>query len=72
VAVHHDLQTVATYFDWLALLNVRLIAQGPVRETYTADNLRAAYGPRVVLLGATADAEPAPPPPHDEEAAPVR
>jgi manganese/zinc/iron transport system ATP- binding protein len=52
VAVHHDLQTVATYFDWLALLNVRLIAQGPVRETYTAENLRAAYGPRVVLLGA--------------------
>jgi len=51
VAVHHDLQTVATYFDWLALLNVRLIAQGPVRDVYTADNLRAAYGPRVVLLG---------------------
>ena len=53
VAVHHDLQTVATYFDWLALLNVRVIAQGPVREVYTPDNLRAAYGPRVVLLGAT-------------------
>lgn len=52
VAVHHDLQTVATYFDWLALLNVRLIAQGPVREVYTAEHLRAAYGPRVVLLGA--------------------
>ena len=72
VAVHHDLQTVATYFDWLALLNVRLIAQGPVRDTYTADNLRAAYGPRVVLLGATADAEPVAPPPPREEAAPVR
>jgi manganese/zinc/iron transport system ATP- binding protein len=69
VAVHHDLQTVATYFDWLALLNVRLIAQGPVRDTYTADNLRAAYGPRVVLLGATADATT--PPPQDEEPAPV-
>ena len=61
VAVHHDLQTVATYFDWLAILNVRVIAQGPVREVYTAEHLRAAYGPRVVLLGATgeegADAE---------------
>ena len=52
VAVHHDLQTVSTYFDWLALLNVRLIAQGPVLEVYTPDNLRAAYGPRVVLIGA--------------------
>ncbi len=51
VAVHHDLQTVATYFDWLALLNVRLIAQGPVTEVYTPEHLRAAYGPRVVLLG---------------------
>lgn len=59
VAVHHDLQTVATTFDWLAILNVRLIAQGPVREAYTADNLRAAYGPRVVLLG-TSDAATAP------------
>jgi len=57
VAVHHDLQTVATYFDWLALLNVRVIAQGPVREVYTAEHLRAAYGPRVVLLSAT-DAPP--------------
>ena len=53
VAVHHDLQTVATYFDWLALLNVRVVAQGPVREAYTAENLRAAYGPRVVLLAPT-------------------
>ncbi len=55
VAVHHDLQTVSTYFDWLALLNVRLIAQGPVREVYTAEHLRAAYGPRVVLLNAGAE-----------------
>jgi manganese/zinc/iron transport system ATP- binding protein len=56
VAVHHDLQTVATYFDYLAMLNVRLIAQGPVREVYTAENLRAAYGPQVVLLGASVGA----------------
>ncbi len=50
VVVHHDLQTVSTYFDWMALLNVRLIAQGPVREVYTAENLRAAYGGQVALL----------------------
>jgi manganese/zinc/iron transport system ATP- binding protein len=60
VAVHHDLQTVATYFDWLAILNVRLIAQGPVAEVYTADNLRAAYGPRVVLLGSASQTQPQP------------
>jgi manganese/zinc/iron transport system ATP- binding protein len=66
VAVHHDLQTVATYFDWLALLNVRLIAQGPVAEVYTTDNLRAAYGPRVVLLGSASPSQPQPQPPSPE------
>lgn len=50
VVVHHDLQTVAHYFDWLVLLNVRVIAQGPVREVYTAENLRRTYGGRAVLI----------------------
>lgn len=50
IAVHHDLQTVRTYFDWLLILNVRTIAQGPVNEVYNAANLRAAYGGQVVLL----------------------
>ncbi len=50
IVVHHDLQTVATYFDWLVLLNVRLIAQGRTREVYTAENLRAAYGGQIALL----------------------
>jgi manganese/zinc/iron transport system ATP- binding protein len=50
VVVHHDLQTVSSYFDWMALLNVRLIAQGRVTDVYTAENLRAAYGGQVALL----------------------
>jgi manganese/zinc/iron transport system ATP- binding protein len=50
IVVHHDLQTVRSYFDWLLLLNVRAIAQGPVREVYTADNLRKAYGGQIALL----------------------
>lgn len=50
IVVHHDLQTVTTYFDWLVLLNVRVIAQGPVNEVYTADNLRRAYGGQIALL----------------------
>jgi manganese/zinc/iron transport system ATP- binding protein len=28
IVVHHDLQTVRRYFDWLVMLNVRVIAQG--------------------------------------------
>ncbi len=50
IAVHHDLSTVREYFDWVALLNVRLIAAGPVAETFHETNLRAAYGGRVVGL----------------------
>lgn len=47
VAVHHDLSTVETYFDHVFLINQRRIAQGPVAETFTAENLQAAYGGRL-------------------------
>ncbi|MCW5877148.1 MAG: metal ABC transporter ATP-binding protein [Anaerolineales bacterium] len=50
LAVHHDLQTVPEYFDWVTLLNIRRIASGPVDEVFTEDNLRATYGGRVSLL----------------------
>lgn len=52
VVVHHDLQTVSKYFDWLVMLNQRIIAQGPVKEVYTEANLRAAYGGQLALIGA--------------------
>jgi len=54
IVVHHDLQTVRTYFDWLVLLNVRIVAQGPVTSVYTADNLRRTYGGQAVLIDETA------------------
>lgn len=50
VAVHHDLQTVAEYFDHVTLLNVRLVASGPVGEVFTEENLRAAYGGRTAFV----------------------
>jgi len=50
IVVHHDLQTVREYFDWIVILNVRVIAQGPVAETYSAENLRRAYGGQISLL----------------------
>ena len=52
ILVHHDLQTVRRYFDWLVLLNVRVIATGPMDTVYTARNLRRAYGGQVALLDA--------------------
>jgi len=50
VVVHHDLQTVAEYFDWVLLLNVRRIAAGPVSAVFTEENLRRAYGGRIGFL----------------------
>lgn len=50
VVVHHDLQTVPEYFDWVTLINVRRIASGPVDKVFTEKNLRLAYGGRVAFL----------------------
>ncbi|MEL6178864.1 MAG: metal ABC transporter ATP-binding protein [Myxococcota bacterium] len=47
VAVHHDLATVADYFDRVLLLNVRRIAEGPVETTFTPETLSATYGGRL-------------------------
>ncbi|MFM1814280.1 MAG: hypothetical protein RI990_1179, partial [Planctomycetota bacterium] len=47
VAVHHDLTTVADYFDRILMINVRRIAEGPVATTFTAENLQATYGGRL-------------------------
>lgn len=44
IVVHHDLQTMQEYFDWMILLNVRLIAAGPVHEIFTQKNIEKAYG----------------------------
>ncbi len=53
VVVHHDLQTVPEYFDWVTLLNVRRIASGPVGQVFTDKNLRLAYGGKVNFLSSS-------------------
>lgn len=50
IVVHHDLQTVHNYFDWLLLLNVRVIASGKAADVFTIDHLRQAYGGQIALL----------------------
>jgi manganese/zinc/iron transport system ATP- binding protein len=52
LVVHHDLQTLQEYFDWVMLLNVRRIASGPVDDVFTEENLRRAYGGRIAFLDA--------------------
>ncbi len=54
VVVHHDLQTVSQYFDWVVLLNMRLIAHGPTEDVFTVDTLQKTYGGRLTILADTA------------------
>lgn len=51
LVVHHDLQTVTEYFDWVILLNRRLIAAGPTEEVFTPDLLQKTYGGRLQFFG---------------------
>ncbi|MEQ9425842.1 MAG: metal ABC transporter ATP-binding protein [Cyclobacteriaceae bacterium] len=50
VVVHHDLQSVTTYFDWLVMLNLRLVASGPTDEVFTSELLQETYGGKLTLL----------------------
>lgn len=50
IAVHHDLQTVPEYFDNVALLNVQMIAAGPVPSVFTESNLKATYAAAAPVL----------------------
>jgi manganese/zinc/iron transport system ATP- binding protein len=43
LVVHHDLHTVPEYFNWIVMLNKRLIASGTVKESFTEANLRQTY-----------------------------
>jgi manganese/zinc/iron transport system ATP- binding protein len=50
VVVHHDLRSVAQFFDRVAFLNVRLVAHGRTASTFSEDNLRKTYGGRLTIL----------------------
>ena len=50
ICVHHDLQTVQESFDWVVMLNMRVVAAGSIEDTFTIENLRRTYGGRLTLL----------------------
>ncbi|MDD2870038.1 metal ABC transporter ATP-binding protein [Neomegalonema sp.] len=61
VCVHHDLATAQEYFDYALLLNLRKIAEGPIREVLTIGNLQRTYGgrltgPQLAAFGASGGA----------------
>ena len=48
--VHHDLTKVRNYFDYLVMINQRIIACGPVDQVFTEENIQATYSGKVTLL----------------------
>jgi manganese/zinc/iron transport system ATP- binding protein len=48
--VHHDLHSVTQYFDWVIMLNTRLVACGPTKTTFTQKNLHETYGGKLTIL----------------------
>ncbi|NEN24137.1 metal ABC transporter ATP-binding protein [Cryomorpha ignava] len=55
VLVHHDLHTAIEFFDWIVLLNTRLVASGPKVDVLNEENLRVAYGGKLTLLNRVAE-----------------
>jgi manganese/zinc/iron transport system ATP- binding protein len=55
LVVHHDLQTAPEYFDWVLLLNLRLVAFGPLADVFTDTLLQKTYGGRLNLLSEVAE-----------------
>ncbi len=55
IVVHHDLQSVARYFHWIILLNMRLVASGPIEEAFTPELLQETYGGKLTLLTEISD-----------------
>ena len=43
IVVHHDLQTVPTYFESVALINKAVIVSGKVSEVFTQENIDVTY-----------------------------
>lgn len=50
LVIHHDLQTVPEYFDYVILLNMRVIDHGLTEDVFTPENLQKTYGGRLTLL----------------------
>jgi manganese/zinc/iron transport system ATP- binding protein len=48
--VHHDLGTVAEYFDWVIMLNISLVASGPVDDVFHQEMIAKTYGRGTYVL----------------------
>jgi len=55
IVVHHDLQAAQREFDYLMMLNLRLIAYGRTEDVFTVENLEATYGGRLTVLSSVVE-----------------
>lgn len=50
LVVHHDLDTVEAYFDWIVMLNKEIIANGTISSVFTQENICQTYCRKVPVL----------------------
>ena len=50
VIVFHNLHTAAKHFDWLVLVNKKLMAVGPTSSVFNTQNLQATYGTELPVI----------------------
>jgi manganese/zinc/iron transport system ATP- binding protein len=50
LVVHHDLQSAAKFFEYMIMLNTRLVAAGPSQEVFNEANLESTYGGQLNIL----------------------
>lgn len=50
LVVHHDLETVAKYFDWVTIINRIVVANGPVGEALCEENIGTAFHSERIFL----------------------
>jgi len=50
LVVHHDLNTVREYFDWVILLNEKIIEIGETEKVFTKELLQKTYGGKLMMF----------------------
>ena len=49
IVVHHDLQTVTSYFDTVAFINKTIVAAGPVEDVFNEENIEKTYKKKIEM-----------------------
>lgn len=50
IIVHHDLYSVINYFNWIVMLNMRIITSGNTQNVFNDTFLRETYGSKLTVL----------------------